>query len=169
MFEGARGSLEWLLPILEPSQVADRIITAICRNHEVVVIPPLLYAAYLQVRSPVFVCCTLYAVCSPLRCVLYATCSMLQVECSMRSVGCYSLCAACMLYVVCKLARLWQSVSVAHQSRSLISACWPVCLCLQRALFTPWWCDIVYNILGTQSFMNSFTGRQAQQASKAKQ
>ena len=44
-----RGRFELLIPVLEPEYVADRIITAVRRNEEVVVTPRVLYSSYAVV------------------------------------------------------------------------------------------------------------------------
>ena len=43
------GRFELLIPVLEPEYVADRIITAVRRNEEVVVTPRVLYSSYAVV------------------------------------------------------------------------------------------------------------------------
>ncbi len=43
MFEGVKSRVPWLLPILQPDEVADRIVGAIERDRRVVMLPPLVH------------------------------------------------------------------------------------------------------------------------------
>jgi all-trans-retinol dehydrogenase (NAD+) len=53
MFEGAKTRFSWLLPILEPEYVADKIINAILKNHQRIVMPRFVLTSYLVRVLPV--------------------------------------------------------------------------------------------------------------------
>ncbi len=46
MFEGVKTRFPWLLPILQPDEVADKVITAVQKNRERVLLPPSVLAAF---------------------------------------------------------------------------------------------------------------------------
>lgn len=52
MFEGVRTRFPWLLPILEPESVADRIVEAIAHDRPRLILPWFVYAAYLSRLLP---------------------------------------------------------------------------------------------------------------------
>lgn len=53
MFEGAKTRFSFLLPILEPEYVADKIVNAILKNHQRIVMPRFVLTSYLVRVLPV--------------------------------------------------------------------------------------------------------------------
>lgn len=53
MFDGVKTRFSWLLPILEPEEVADRIVRAIERRKRRLIMPPFVYLVYLLRLFPV--------------------------------------------------------------------------------------------------------------------